>query len=162
MDSMSRREMCVALSVLMVMAATKGEAQKAMTVPPPPGSAGDPVLSASRAFTFDSLPVVKTEVGESRAVTRGLLPTGEAIEMHETTLRPGFMPHPPHRHRHTEFVMLREGTLEFDNDGKMERVGPGGVLFSASDQLHGMKNVGQVDAKYFVISIGRDSPAVKV
>ncbi len=35
----------------------------------------------------------------------------------------GKMPHPAHKHRHTEFVMIREGTLEFDNDGKMERVG---------------------------------------
>ena len=162
MDSMSRREMCVGLSALMLMAAGESEAQKAMVVPPPPGSADDPVLSSSRAFTFGSLPVVKTEIGESRAVTRGVLPTGEAVEMHETTLRPGFMPHPPHKHRHSELVMLREGTLEFDNDGKIEQVGPGGVLFFASDKLHGVKNVGQVDAKYFVISIGRESPGMKV
>ena len=48
-------------------------------------------------------------------------------------------------------------TLEFDNDGKPERVGPGGVMFAASNVMHGLKNVGETTANYFVIAIGRDS-----
>ena len=53
--------------------------------------------------------------------------------------------------------MVREGELEFDNDGKPERVGPGGVMFAASNVMHGLKNVGETTANYFVIAIGRDS-----
>ena len=168
MNTMNRRELCVALSSLAALAAVAAEGQgqepggpgslpEVMAVPAPPGSAGDPVLAVQRSFRFEDLPVVKTANGETRAVTRGVLPTGEAVELHETTLLPGHMPHPPHQHKHSEFMMIREGTLEFENDGKPERVGPGGVCFAASNVMHGLMNVGETNANYFVIAIGRET-----
>jgi quercetin dioxygenase-like cupin family protein len=162
---MNRRELCVALSSFAALAAVAAEAQskeagtlpEVMAVPAPPGSAGDPVLSTPRSFRFEDLPVVKTANGETRAVMRGVLPGGEAVEMHETTLLPGHMPHPPHQHKHSEFMLVREGQMEFENNGKPERVGPGGVMFATSGILHGLKNVGDTTANYFVIAIGRDT-----
>lgn len=168
MNAMNRRELCVALSSFAALAAVAAEGQQTakmpevMAVPAPPGSAGDPVLSTPRSYRFSELPVVKTANGETRAVARGVLPTGEAVELHETTLLPGKMPHPPHKHRHSEFIMVREGTMEFENDGKPERVGPGGVIFAASNIMHGMKNVGGTTANYFVIAIGRETSVEKV
>ena len=165
MNVLSRRELCVALSSLAALAAVTAEAggqepgslPEVMAVPAPPGSAGDPVLSVSRAFRFEDLPVVKTANGETRAVTRGVLPGGEAVEMHETTLLPGHMPHLPHQHKHSEFMLIREGQMEFENNGKPELVGPGGVMYAASNMLHGLKNVGTTTANYFVVAIGRDT-----
>jgi quercetin dioxygenase-like cupin family protein len=160
---MNRRELCVALSSFAALAAVAAEAQEpgnlpeTMAVPAPPGSAGDPVLSTPRSFRFEDLPVVKTANGETRAVIRGVLPTGEAVEMHETSLLPGHMPHPPHQHKHSEFMLVREGQMEFENNGKPERIGPGGVMFATSGILHGLKNVGDTTAQYFVIAIGRDT-----
>jgi mannose-6-phosphate isomerase-like protein (cupin superfamily) len=121
----------VALSSFAALAVASAEGQgqepgnlpETMAVPAPPGSAGDPVLDTSRSFRFEDLPVVKTANGETRAVIRGVLPTGEAVEMHETTLLPGHMPHPPHQHKHSEFMLVREGQMEFENNGKPERVG---------------------------------------
>jgi len=163
MNPMSRRDLCAALSSFAALAVTVSEgqsptpAQDRMAIPPPPGPAGDRVLSTQRSFRFGDLPVVKTVNGETRAVIRGVLPTGEAVELHETTLLAGHMPHAPHQHRHSEFMLVREGTLEFNNNGTPERVGPGGVMFAASNVMHGLKNVGETTANYFVIAIGRDS-----
>ncbi len=167
MKTIDRREMFGALASLAALGVVAAQGQQAggmpetMAVPAPPGSLagskGDGVLSVQRAFRFADLPVVKTANGETRAVTRGVLPTGEAVELHETTLLPGRMPHPPHKHVHSEFMLIREGQMEFENDGKAEAVGPGGVIFAASNTMHGLKNVGEMPANYFVIAIGREA-----
>jgi quercetin dioxygenase-like cupin family protein len=148
MMNMNRRDLCVALSSFAALAGTA-----------PAGAQAEPVLSQSHAYLFDRLPVNKSANAESRPVVTGVLPTGEAVEMHETTLFPGHVPHPPHKHRHSEFMLIREGTLEFNNDGTLERVGPGGVIFAASMVMHGIKNVGDTNANYFVIAIGHQSAA---
>jgi mannose-6-phosphate isomerase-like protein (cupin superfamily) len=150
MKNVNRRDLCVMLSAL---AAVGAEAQAT------PPRAGETELKQSEAFAFDALPVKKNaNGGATRAVVTGALVTGEAVEVHETTLPPGQMPHPAHKHRHSEFMMIREGTVEFDMAGVKQRVGPGGVLFAASGVMHGLKNVGEVNANYFVIAIGRELP----
>jgi quercetin dioxygenase-like cupin family protein len=163
MNTMNRRDLCVALSsfAALAVATSQGQspapAQDRMAVPPPAGPPGDRLLSTQRTFPFADLPVVKNANGETRAVIRGTLPTGELIELHETTLLPGHMPHPPHQHRHSELMMVREGTIEFNNNGTPQRVGPGAVFFAASNVMHGLTNVGETMANYFVIAIGRDT-----
>ncbi len=168
--TMNRRDLCVALSSFAALAAASADSEAQtvtqvpsdrMAVPPPPGSTGEPVLTQAKAFRFGELPVVKTNNGESRAVIRGVLPTGEAVEMHETMLLPGHEPHPPHQHKHSEFMLIREGSVEFNIAGKMQKIGPGGVGFAASNVLHGLKNVGTTPANYFVIAIGREDPVQK-
>jgi quercetin dioxygenase-like cupin family protein len=156
MKSLNRRDLCVALSAFAAMGSVAAGAQAV-------AGGGAKTLSESEAFPFDKLPVNRSKNGgASRPVTQGVLATGEYVEMHETTLPPGEMPHPPHKHRHSEFMMIREGTVEFDNDGTKTRLGPGGVIFAASNKMHGLKNVGDVPAQYFVIAIGRESGVQRV
>ncbi len=153
MENLNRRDLLVALSAFAAMGSVQVEAQ---------AQPSEKVLSQSQVWTFESLEAKKNANGFSRSVVQGVLATGEAVEMHETTLLPGHMPHPAHKHRHSEFMMIREGQLEFDNDGKKERVGPGGVIFAASNVMHGLINVGDVPANYFVIAIGRESGVMPV
>ncbi len=97
-------------------------------------TSGKPVLSTPEGYHFDKLHVTHSDGGKAatRPVLDGVLPTGEFLEVHETTLQPGEMPHPAHRHRHTELVLIREGTLLFYNDDKTETMGPGDVIQTGS------------------------------
>ena len=104
MNTLNRRELCIALSALAAVGglSSEGEGQ----------SRSNNVLSQSKTWTFDSLPMKhNSNGGASRAVVQGSLATGEAVEVHETTLPPGQMPHPAHKHRHSEFMFIREGSF---------------------------------------------------
>jgi mannose-6-phosphate isomerase-like protein (cupin superfamily) len=116
-------------------------------------SATDALL-ASNFFPFDGLPVKQGKGVQTRSILKGALATGEDIEAHETTLEPGAMPHPPHRHKHSEMWLTRVGTVEITINGKSSRLGPGSAAFVASNEEHGIRNVGDVPALYFVVAVG--------
>lgn len=125
-----------------------------LTVLPLEGQTGES-LAVSHVFPFDKLPVHQSVGGvQTRAVLKGKLPTGELLEVHETLLPAGTMPHPPHHHLHSELWLVREGTVELTVQGTGQRVGPGGVGFAASNQEHSIKNVGDGPAQYFVVAVG--------
>lgn len=159
MQNLNRRDLCIALPALAALAGITGTAHASSQINTQPATPGETVLSNSHTYTLDQLTAKRSENGESLQVVRGVLPTGEHVEVHETVLLPGHMPHPPHKHLHSEFMMIREGKLEFLNNGTPEPVGPGGVIFASSNVMHGLKNVGDTPAKYFVIAIGRESPS---
>jgi mannose-6-phosphate isomerase-like protein (cupin superfamily) len=157
MKNLTRRDLCSALPALAILG-TGFSAENLASAQ----SQRSSLPTQSTTFAFDKLPVTSSPNGAAtRPVLRGLTPTGEMIELHETTLMPGQMPHPAHQHVHTEMMLIREGTVEFimpDRNGvdRSEQVGPGGVCFAASNTMHGLKNVGSTPANYFVIAIGTE------
>jgi XRE family transcriptional regulator, regulator of sulfur utilization len=151
MREMTRREMCVGLSAV----AVAGGVVKAET---PAAPAGTGVLSQTRVYTLDQMPVRKmANGGESRDVLRGTLTTGEVIGVHESQQPAGMVPNAPHTIQHTEVMVVIEGTLAFEHDGRSEKVGPGGVIFVASGTLHTVRNVGEGPARYCVVQVGGDT-----
>jgi len=99
-------------------------------------AAEDSVLP-SKAYRFEDLPVHRSEQNASRPVLEGETHSGWHIELHESDLQPGGMPHPPHHHVHEEMFLVREGTLEVTIAGRTSRLGPGSVAFVASNDEHG-------------------------
>ncbi len=150
MKEITRREMCVGLSAVVATGMVKAQ------TPVAPAGAG--VLSQSRVYTLDQMPVRKmANGGESRDVLRGTLTTGETVGVHESQQPAGMVPNAPHTIQHTEVMVVVEGTVAFEHDGKSERVGPGGVIFVASGTLHMVRNVGEGTAKYCVVQVGGDT-----
>jgi len=109
-------------------------------------------IMQSTAFDWNSIPVKKTPVGFTRSFFRAPTATLDELELHVTTLNPGQTSHAPHQHPNEELVIIREGTVEALVQGEWKRVGPGSVIFNASNQLHGLKNVGDTPATYHVIN----------
>ncbi len=152
MMDLDRRNLFVAMAAFASLGGVLAQAQEQ---PARPGAAADTVpMGMSKVFRYAEMHLTNyPNGGWGRAVMHGTLPTGEFVELHETMLPAGQMPHPPHKHRNTEFVLIREGTLEFLNNGVAEPVGVGDVIYTASDQMHGLRNVGSTPALYFVVSV---------
>jgi mannose-6-phosphate isomerase-like protein (cupin superfamily) len=96
---------------------------------------------------------------DSRQFLWGRTHDGYFFDMHETSLHAGEMPHAAHSHPHEEMTMLREGTLEVEIEGKKSRIGPGDVVYVASGEHHGWRNIGTTKAVYWVIAFGRPPKA---
>jgi quercetin dioxygenase-like cupin family protein len=123
---------------------------QAATQTTPPASTKQ--ILGPTVFKFDELKVTKTATGEVRSLVQQPTATVDQLEMHITTLNPGFMSHPPHRHVNEELIIIDKGECETLSDGKWIKVGPGDVIFNASNSLHGFRNVGTTPATYHVIN----------
>jgi len=139
---MTRRD----LPLLMMLPAMLAQAQGAKKLP-------------STCWKYEDLQAKTNGENHSRAFFNGTTHSGFPIDMHETDLAPGKMPHAAHSHEHEEMIFIREGTLEVTISGKATRLGAGSVAFVASGEHHGWQNVGTTRAKYFVMALGRQPKA---
>ena len=153
MKAISRRDLYVALSPL-----TAARGTTAQTGPQPqPAKSEKTTLSDSEIFSVDRLPATTNANGrKSWNILHGVLATGEAIELHESLQPAGIGPNPPHSIQHSELILVQQGTLVFESDGRSERVAEGGVIFVAFGTKHTATNAGGGPAKYLVVSIGGD------
>jgi quercetin dioxygenase-like cupin family protein len=108
-------------------------------------------LQTSTVYPWSTADTKPNEWGRVRQVMRAPTPTLDELEIHISTLNPGKSPHAPHQHQHEELLILKEGTLEAFQSGATRRVGPGGIIFQASNELHNVTNVGTTPATYYVI-----------
>jgi XRE family transcriptional regulator, regulator of sulfur utilization len=116
-------------------------------------------VMSSTAFDWNTITVKQTEVGSVRQFFRNATATLDELECHVTTLNPGLQSHAPHKHANEELVIIREGSVEALVNGEWKKVGPGSVIFNASNQLHALRNVGATPAVYHVINWS--SPGMK-
>jgi XRE family transcriptional regulator, regulator of sulfur utilization len=163
---MNRREMFAALAATAVagdvLASAEAKPQAAPAAVPTPAAApaptpaaenvmGSPVMG-SKVFDWNAMVDKPTKTGSVRTVCSSPTATLENLEIHISTLNPGMMPHPPHKHPNEELIVLRQGTIETLSNGEWIRVGPGSVIFNGSNQVHGFRNVGTEPAIYHVVN----------
>jgi Cupin domain len=127
-STVTRRNLCQSLPLLALLPSLAAEAQAAATAPAK--NCVEPMLHHCAAFPFETLPIRYSDAGApTRQILEGRIPNGEVIELHETTLAPGKMPHPPHRHPHAELRLVRNGTIEFQTEQAPVRLTPGGAAY---------------------------------
>jgi mannose-6-phosphate isomerase-like protein (cupin superfamily) len=152
MNAISRRDLCMALSSLVPIASV---AIQAKPLPEPEKSR---TLSKSKVFSLDQVDVTTNANGSKRwNVLQGMLATGESIALHESLQPAGIAPNPPHTIQHSEIILVQDGTLLFEHDGRSEKASAGGVIFVAFGTKHAARNVGDSPARYLVISVGGDT-----
>jgi mannose-6-phosphate isomerase-like protein (cupin superfamily) len=66
------------------------------------------------------------------------------------------MPHPPHHHEYEEVFLIREGLLQVTIGERSANLGPGSVAYIGSNEEHGIRNVGNTHAQYFVMELGTE------
>lgn len=152
--TLNRRSLCQRLPFLALLPSFAAKSQSSNTIAPAKNCT-EPLLDKCLAFPFEGLPIRYSDAGApTRQILEGRIPGSEIIELHETTLEPGKMPHPAHRHPHAELLLVRQGTIEFLSNAPPVRVTAGGAAYCAPNQLHGFHNVGAGQAVYFVMKVG--------
>lgn len=64
-------------------------------------------------------------------------------------LDPGASPHPPHQHPEEEFLIIAAGTGEIQVRDEITQVGPGAMMYTSANTLHGIVNTGKVPLTFY-------------
>ena len=116
-----------------------------------------PGTLVSTVFDWEKLAVQPTPVGTLRKIVDSPTTTAKNFEGHVTTLKAGEVPHASHHHPDEELIVVKEGLMQATINGVAKRGGPGSIFFFASNDEHGMKNVGTTPAAYYVFRIITDA-----
>ena len=109
-------------------------------------------IMGSAAIDWNGVAVSQDGTHSVRRFFKAPTATLDELEVHVTTLPAGELSHPAHKHPNEELVIVKEGTVEVLVNGQLRRLGPGSVIFNASNQMHSLRNVGNTAATYHVIN----------
>ena len=98
---------------------------------------------------FSKDKIEKTEAGYQYWFVDKKLADGKTLKM--SVVKPGSATHAPHSHSEEEFFFVLEGKVEFYLNGERKVVGPFSSLYCPSNVEHGIRNVGDTEAKYLVV-----------
>ena len=138
------------LSFALTCAGQNSQTNSAPT--PPPAIATKPIMR-SRVVQWRDLTGRPSDVATFRDVFDAPTATLDEYSCHVTTLNPGKEPHPAHQHPEEELLIIKEGTLEVVQNGVTNQVAAGGMVFCASNELHGWRNSTTNPVTYYVIKV---------
>lgn len=92
---------------------------------------------------------------QSRRYLVGMLKAGDIqMEIHETIQQPGAVHEPVDKHLHNELWLVREGVCELTTNGVTRRMVAGDVGLCCAGDLHYVRNAGDTQCTYFVVTLG--------
>lgn len=106
---------------------------------------------SSKVYKWSEMDVEKRPNGYRRSVFEGPTNALANLHCHISTLLPGEVSSEPRLHKKEEMIIVKEGHVEFHQDGVLERAGPGTVVYFAANAVTAIKNVGHVPATYTVV-----------
>ncbi len=116
------------------------------------GSAKAPVPQmTSGVFPWGTPAMTPTKTGARVTVFDAPTPTLDKFHCHISTLNPGENTGALHRHPQEELVIIKEGTLEINIDGKISTAKAGDMVFYAANENENMRNIGKTPATYYVL-----------
>lgn len=127
------------LFILLLITATSVVAQNLAEIP-------------SQIIHWDSL-TAKTENGRTRRLLlEGTTTHLKYFRIHATTLEAGTAPNAAHPNKDAdELIIVKEGKVQVTIGDKIKIIEAGGVAVVLSDEIHGLKNVGDKPATYYVL-----------
>ena len=93
--------------------------------------------------------LTKEDFGDLRIFFEGPTDQLKSMTAGSLLLKPGKTPHPPHQHPEEEFMVVTQGTGEISMEGKITKVGPGSMMYSAAQRLHGIVNTGKTPLLFY-------------
>jgi mannose-6-phosphate isomerase-like protein (cupin superfamily) len=75
----------------------------------------------------------------------------QIFESGSLSLKSGMEPHPPHRHPEEEIMVVTEGSGDISVEGEITKVGPGSMMFTGGNRLHGIKNTGKTPLLFYYV-----------
>jgi quercetin dioxygenase-like cupin family protein len=141
--TLSRREMVMMLPALAAAQTTQG--QQAATLP-------------GRVYHAAQIPYVGDEKKKGRRFFYGAEHSGFNLEVHETVLGASVETHPPHTHEHEEILIVVEGTVRVNMDGRTDLAEAGSVIYYESNRPHNLSNAGTTPCRYYVIELRGKNP----
>lgn len=115
----------------------------------PFGSSGSKSPWKSATYTLEGSKTSQESFGDVTVYFEGKTQELGYLVAGSVVLHPGQEPHPPHQHPEEEFMLVGEGSGEILAGGVRTKVGPGGLMFSESNALHGIKNTGSVPMRFY-------------
>jgi (S)-ureidoglycine aminohydrolase len=107
---------------------------------------------SSAVYAWEDLDIEKSETGERRHLFKGYTDAFEYLQVHSNTVEPGMAVHGAHSHDdREELIIIKEGTMEQTINGESRILSPGSVALALPGDSHGIRNVGDDEATYYII-----------
>jgi mannose-6-phosphate isomerase-like protein (cupin superfamily) len=157
---MDRREFAAmvpgVLAVAMAGDVAEGQQSQEMGMQPTPQRSAMPLpVLESGIFPIGVMNPGRQAGRSAHQYLTGMLVTGNIrLESHVTVLEPGAPHEAVDKHLHSEMWLVRQGMVELNINGVAHTMKAGDVGLVTAGDLHSVKNIGNWQASYFVVTLG--------